>query len=115
MIIQASTAIVASSTTDDVLVNNIMASNFRTAYFVDYGFTKAAAGTLVVDVKVGLNMVAPNVNPSAQARIPVWPDDFLGRFGVLPGDRILLAVRETAAAATTLFYCFRFTPAGRMR
>lgn len=109
-LIQATQAFAGSQVIDDVLVNNLLASNFRTRYRVDYAMTQSAVPGVVATVKVGLNIVAQDIVPSAQNRIPVFPDDFLGSFGVLPGDRILLTGRETSAAAKTLFYAFRFTP-----
>src|SRR5262249_21563875 len=111
-LIQSSQAFTASQTIDDVLVNNILASNFRVPYRVDYALTQSAVPGVVATVKVGLNIVAQDIVPSAQNRIPVFPDDYLGSFGVLPGDRILLSGRETSAAAKTLFFAFRFTPVG---
>ena len=109
MIIQSSQALTALQTIDDVLVNNILASNFRRRLAVNYSLVGSATG-LSCDVKVGLNYVAVNILPSLQNRFPVYPDDFLGTFGVVPGDRILLTTRETSNNARTLFFAFRFRP-----
>src|SRR5262245_10358557 len=111
-LIQSSQAFSASQVIDDVLVNNLLASNFKVPYRVDYAMTQSAVPGVVMTVKVGLAMVAENIIPSAQNRIPVFPDDFLGSFGVVPGDRIILSGRETTAVAKTLFYAFRLTPLG---
>lgn len=40
---------------------------------------------------------------SAANRFPVVPDDFVAEHGGLPGDRILVRVRNTTAAAITAF------------
>lgn len=110
MIIQSSQALTALQTVDDALVNNIYASNFRRRYLVTYGLCNSATGP-VVDLSVGPNLVTKGVTPNTQNRFPVFPDDFLGSFGVLPGDRIIMKVIETSNNARTLFYSFRFQPA----
>jgi hypothetical protein len=110
MLIQSSQAFTALQTIDDVLVNNVLASNFRRRYAVTYGFTSSAVG-LQLDLKVGLNFVVVNMLPSIQAREPIFPDDYLGQFGVVPGDRIILTGREVSNNARTLFFGLRFRPA----
>lgn len=40
---------------------------------------------------------------NAQNRMPLIPDDFVAEGGGLPGDRIVVAVRNTTAAAITAF------------
>lgn len=109
-LIQSSQAFTASQVIDDVLVNNLLSSNFRTKYRVDYAMTQSAVPGVLMTLKVGVNIVAENIIPSAQNRIPVFPDDYLGTFGVVPGDRIILAGRETTGVGKTLFYAFRLTP-----
>ena len=112
-LIQSTQAFTASQVIDDVLVNNLLASNFRVPYRVDYAMTQSAAPPgLLMTMKVGLAIVAENIVPSGQNRIPVFPDDFLGSFGVTPGDRIILSGRETSAVGKTLFYALRLTPLG---
>lgn len=107
MLIQDQQAFTASQTIDDILVNQVMASNFRRRWAVTYGFAASATG-LRLDLKVGLNFVSPNIRPNIQNRFPVYPDDYLGTFGVLPGDRIILRGQDTTGGAQTLFYAFRF-------
>src|SRR6266567_1051745 len=109
MLIQDNQAFTASQTIDDILVNQIMASNFRRRYAVTYGFCASATG-LRLDLKVGLAFVAPNIRPNNQNRYPVFPDDQLGSFGVVPGDRIILQGRDVTGGAQTLYYAFRFKP-----
>jgi hypothetical protein len=109
MLLQSSQAFTALQTIDDVLVNNVLASNFRRRFAVSYGFTASATG-LQLDLKVGLNFVVVNMLPSLQNRFPVFPDDYLGQFGVVPGDRIILTGREVSNNARTLFFAFRFRP-----
>lgn len=109
MIIQNSQAFTANQTIDDVLVNNIYASNFQKLYAVTWGATLSATGVLL-DLNVGPRQYTKGLRPSTQNRFPLFPDDQLGSFGVRPGDRILLQGRETAGATPTLFYSFRFRP-----
>lgn len=109
MLIQDSQAFTASQTIDDILVNNVLASNFRRPYVVQYAFVASATG-LRLDLKVGLNFVAVNIRPSTQNRFPILPDDIGGQFGVVPGDRIILTGRDVTGGAQTLFYALRFRP-----
>lgn len=109
MIIQNQQAFTALQVIDDILVNNIFASNFRRRYAVTYGLTLSAAG-VQVDLSVGTRAITRSLRPSTQNRMPVFPDDILGTFGVLPGERILLKGTEVAGATPTLFYAFRFRP-----
>jgi hypothetical protein len=109
MLLQSSQAFTALQTIDDVLVNNVLASNFRRRYAVSYGLVASITG-LFLDLKVGLNFVAVNMRPSIINRFPIFPDDYLGTFGVVPGDRIILTGRETVSGTPTLFFGFRFRP-----
>lgn len=110
MLIQSTQAFTANQVIDDVLVNNILASNFRRRYAVTYSLVQSAVPGILITLKVGLNIVAQDITPSAQNRLPIFPDDYQGTFGVLPGDRIILTGRETSGAAKTLFFGFRFRP-----
>ena len=109
-LIQSRQAFTANQVIDDVLVNNLLASNFTRPYRVDYALTQDAVPGVVATVKVGLGIVAENIIPSAQNRLPIFPDDYLGSFGVLVGDRIILTGRETTGVAKTLNFAFRLTP-----
>lgn len=111
MIIQAQQAFTALQTIEDVLVNNIYASNFRMRYAVAYALVASATG-LVLDLSVGPNLVTKSLQPSTANRFPLWPDDQNGTFGVVPGDRILLKGVETSNNARTLFFAFKFSPLG---
>lgn len=111
MLLQSSQAFTALQTIDDVLVNNVLASNFNRRYAVSYGIVASATG-IQIDLKVGLNFVGVNILPCTQNRFPVYPDDYLGTFGVVPGDRIIMTGRETSNNARTLFFSFNFRPIG---
>jgi hypothetical protein len=109
-LIQSSQAFGVSQVIDDVLVNNLLASDFKRAYAVTWGATQSAVPGVVLTLKVGLNLVADSIVPNGNNRIPIFPDDQLTTFGVMPGDRIILSGRETTGVAKTLFYSFRFRP-----
>lgn len=111
MLIQSSATVTASTQTDDVLVNNVLATNFRRPFIVEYALVASATG-LLIDLYVGLNRVTVGISPSLQNRVPIYPDDYNGRFGVIPGDRIILTARETSGSNRTLYYAFRFNPYG---
>src|SRR5262245_59366733 len=108
MLIQGSAVIPLNAQTDDVLVNNVLAiAQQRQA--VQCLLTASATG-VVVDVKVGTRDVCPQIAPNLQNRIPLYPDDFVDTFAMLPGDRLLLRARNTTGANITLFFAFRITP-----
>lgn len=114
MFLQNSATITASTQTEDVLVNNLLASNFRMPYGVRWAVVASGTG-LLVSVKVGLMTVADIFRPSLLNRFPVDPDDYCGRFGVVPGDRIILTCRNTTGGDLTLFFAFRFQPISMRR
>lgn len=68
------------------------------------------AADLRVDVYSGQDVLMENAEPSAQNRIPVFPDDFGLTDVAGAGERIKIRVRNTNAANRTLFYSLRITP-----
>jgi hypothetical protein len=107
-IIQNSLLVLANTQVDDVLVNNILATSRQGLSVVDWAIVASATG-LLVTLFNGVLMIAPEFAPNLQNRFPVWPDDFSGRFGLMPADRLLARVRNTTAGNLTMFYTFRFT------
>lgn len=105
--LQDQTSIAANSTTPDVLVNNVLAvaNGF---FLVEYGLVGSATG-LILTLQVGTKIIAPNMRPSLANRFPIYPDDYLDKFGVIPGDRILLQAQNTTGGALTLFFAFKMT------
>lgn len=106
--LQGSSSIAANTNVDDVIVNNVL-SIANGIFLVEYGLVASATG-LVLNLQVGTKIIAPGMLPSLANRFPIYPDDYLDRFGVIPGDRILLGARNTTAGALTLFYSFKMTP-----
>ena len=107
---QGSISVAANTIVDDVLVNNILAIARRTEG-VEYGLSGSAIG-LILDLFVGTNDVAPGLVPNVLGATPTFPQDYLGAFGVVSGDRISLRANNTTVGALTLFFAFRFTPIG---
>jgi hypothetical protein len=71
----------------------------------------ANASDLRVDVYSGQDVLAENMEPSAQNRIPVFPDDFNLDDVAAAGERIKLRVRNThATLARVLFFALKITP-----
>jgi len=68
------------------------------------------AADLRVDVYSGQDVLMENSEPSAQNRMPVYPDDYGLTDVAAAGERIKIRVRNTNAAARTLFYSLRITP-----
>jgi len=68
------------------------------------------AADLRVDVYSGQDVLMENSEPSAQNRMPVYPDDYTLTDVAAAGERIKIRVRNTNAAARTLFYSLRITP-----
>jgi len=70
----------------------------------------ANATDLRVDIYSGQDVLMENSEPSAQNRIPIYPDDFTLVDQAAAGERIKIRARNSNAAARTLFYSLRITP-----
>lgn len=111
-LVQSSTSVAASSVDDNV----ISGSQFEYLPYnaqLEFGLNgDANGGDLRVDVYSGQDIVAENLTPSTQNRVPVYPDDFQMTDVAMAGERIKIRVRNTSAAgARTLFHSVRITPA----
>jgi len=101
----------AATTVDNVLAGSQYEFLPYDAYleFAVVGDTNAA--DLRVDVYSGQDVLLENSRPSAQNRIPVYPDDFGLTDYAAAGDRLKIRVRNNnAGAARDLFYSLRITP-----
>lgn len=110
--IQASVSVAASTVNDNVLAG----SQYEFAPYnaiVEFGLVgDANAGDLRVDVYTGQDVITEAMVPSAANRTAIYPDDFTLNDVVRAGERIKVRVRNlNAAAARTLFYTLRITPA----
>lgn len=68
---------------------------------------------LRIDAYSGSDVLAENVVPSSQARIPIYPDDFLLTDVASAGERIKVRVRNVGLATRRLFFSVRITPAAK--
>jgi hypothetical protein len=83
---------------------------------LDFGLNGDANGVdLRVDAYSGQDVLMEGASMSAQNRIPVWPDDYQLRDVAAAGERIKVRVRNTNAAARTIYYALRITPLPRRR
>lgn len=109
--IQSSVSVAASSVNDNVLSG----SQFEYLPYnamLEFGLNgDANGGDLRVDIFSGQDVVTEQLTPSVQARIPVYPDDYVGNDVAAAGERIKIRVRNTSAAgARTIFFAVRITP-----
>lgn len=111
-LIQNQTSVAAATVNDNVLAG----SQFEYLPYnalLEFGINgDANGGDLRVDVYSGQDIVAENLIPSTQNRVPVYPDDYQMTDVAAAGERIKIRVRNTnAGASRTLFHSVRITPA----
>ena len=109
-LIQNSVSVGAGATNDNVLAG----SQFEFMPYnalLEFGLVGSAAG-LVLDVYSGQDTVAESMAPSAQNRVPVFPDDFTLNDVAAAGERIKIRANNPTGGALTLFYAVRITPIG---
>lgn len=110
-VIQGSTSVAGVSVNDNVLSGSqweYLPFNAR----VEFGLNGDANGAdLRVDVYSGTDVIMESSPMSAQNRIPVYPDDFQLTDYALAGERLKIRVRNTNAAARTIFFTVRINPA----
>jgi hypothetical protein len=109
-VIQGSKAIAGVSVDDNILTG----SQFEFLPYnasIEFGLNGDANGAdLRVDVYSGQDVLMEGASMSAQARIPVYPDDYQLTDVAAAGERLKVRVRNTNAAARTIFYAVRITP-----
>lgn len=109
MLIQGVTSIGIGATNANVLSGSI-AEFMREPSLLEIGLVDDTQGELRVTVTSGSDVLLEESPVSRAARVPVYPDDFLLRDGAAPGDRLVLKVRNTGAAARNLYWAVRITP-----
>lgn len=112
-LMQGSTSIAASSVNDNILSG----SQFEFLPYdavLEFGLNGDANGAdLRVDVYSGQDVLLENAPMSAQARIPIYPDDYQLNDVAAAGERIKIRVRNTSAAgARTIYHAVRISPVG---
>ena len=97
-LIQSNASIAASSVNDNVLTGSqfeYMPYNG----FVEFGLAGDANGSdLRIDVYSGQDILAEQLIPNAQNRIPLYPDDYILQDVAAGGERLKIRVRNTSAA-----------------
>lgn len=109
--IQGSVSVAANSVNENVLAG----SQFEFLPYdcaLNFGIVgDTNAGDLRVDVYSGQDVLMESAQPSAQNRIPVWPDDYNLEDVAAGGERIKVRVRNlNGGAARNFFYAVRITP-----
>lgn len=109
-VIQSSVSVAGVSVVDNVLTG----SQFEFLPYnasLEFGMNGDANGVdLKVDVFSGQDVLMEQGSMSAQARIPVYPDDYQLTDVAAAGERIKIRVRNVNAAARTFYYAVRITP-----
>lgn len=109
-VIQGSVSVPGVSVNDNILTG----SQFEFLPYnatVEFGLNGDANGAdLRVDVYSGQDVLMEGASMSAQARIPVYPDDYQLTDVAAAGERLKVRVRNTNAAARSIFYAVRITP-----
>lgn len=112
-LVQDQVSIAAASVNDNVITG----SQFEFLPYnalLEFGLVgDANAADLRVDVYTGQDTITEALVPSAQNRVPVYPDDYTLQDVAAAGERVKIRVRNlNAAAARTLFFAMRLTPVG---
>jgi len=108
MFIQLSTSLVLNSVNDNVIAGNQF--EFAPARaIVEFGIVASATG-LEVDILIGARSVVTRLIPSTANRFALYPDDFTIRSGAMPGERIIIRVRNTTGGTLTCFTTVKYTP-----
>lgn len=109
-VIQGSTSVAGVTVVDNVL----QGSQFEFLPYnasLEFGMNGDANGVdLRVDVYSGQDVLMEQGQMSAQARIPIYPDDYQLTDVAAAGERIKIRVRNVNAAARTFFFAVRITP-----
>lgn len=103
------TSTAAGQVTQNVLSGSVYEYAPFNAY-VEFGLVDEATGEQRVTVLSGSDTICEEAPVSRQARVPVYPDDFDLTDMVRAGERIVIRVRNTGAAARNLFWTVRLTP-----
>jgi len=109
---QRSVALTALQFSEDIL-SQILGFPYvaRRNQVVRIALNSSTAVGQFIDVIVGANDIAQNVQPSGANRFGLANEDFtIGPFGMTQGDQLKLRVRETAGATPTLFISVIDTP-----
>lgn len=109
-IIQTRTSLLTATVNDNLLAN----SQFEFLPYdaqLEFGINGDAAGQeVIVDVYSGQDVLAESMPLNAQARAPVYPDDFTLTDVAAAGERLKIRARNTGAGTHVVFVAVRITP-----
>lgn len=94
-------SVAANATVQNVLAGKI--GEFAQNNGIANLYATASAVGLNVSLIIGGEVLVDDQEVNAQNRMPLVPDDFVGASGVVAGDRIVVRLRNTTAAAITAF------------
>lgn len=108
MLIQKNTSIAANATNDNVNSGDQYEfAPFRS--IVEVGLNQSVTG-LEVDVLCGSRSISTRIIPLIKTTAPIWPDDFLVKFGAQRGERVIVRARNTTAGAINLLSTTKYNP-----
>lgn len=109
-VIQTRTSVAAGAVNDNLLAN----SQFEFLPYdasLEFGINGDANGQeVIVDVYSGQDVLAESMPLNAQARAPVYPDDYSLTDVAAAGERLKIRARNTGAGAHIVFVSVRVTP-----
>lgn len=108
MMFQTSTSIAANSVNDNVIVGN-QYEFFPARAILDLACVAAATG-LEVDVLIGQRAIVTRMIPSTANRTPIVPDDFTVKGAGMPGERLIIRVRNTTGGAVVINTLGKYSP-----
>lgn len=110
-VLQNSVSVAAATVVDNVLTGSQWEFLPYNAY-IEFGLNgDANAADLRIDCYSGQDTLVEQMQPSAQNRMPIYPDDFPLVDVAAAGERLKVRVRNlNAGAARTLFFSVRITP-----
>ncbi len=107
---QQQIAIAADAFSEDVLLLNNVPYVADERQAVKMALVASATG-LFIDVLVGTRDIAQNFAPSLANRFPINPDDFnIPAFGMMPGNRLKIRVRNSTGGILQLFFAILAEP-----
>lgn len=102
---------VAANTTEQNVLSGKL-HEFITQTSVVRIYATAAAVGMFLSALVGGESVVQDQEISAQNRMPIVPDDFIAEIGAVPGDRIMVSLRNSTAAGIIGFTRVEVEPTG---
>ena len=108
-IIQGSTSTAAGASTANALAGSVYEYLPYNA-LVEIATVDDTNGNQLVTILSGSDVLLEEAPVSTQNRFPVYPDDYLVSDYAAAGDRLVIRVRNTGAAARTLRWAVKISP-----